>query len=62
MPIELSDGAEMVSAPEVFTADEAAAIFYTYYRTGDIPPGYALRPVEGYTYAGDWRDLRGVTA
>lgn len=62
VPIELPRGAEMVSAPEVFTADEAADIFFTYYQTGDIPPGYALRPVEGYTYAGGWRDLRGVSA
>lgn len=62
VPIELPRGAEMVSAAEVFTADEAADIFFTYYQTGDIPPGYALRPVEGYTYAGGWRDLRGVSA
>jgi hypothetical protein len=59
--IELPNGAEMVSAPEVFEAEEAAEIFYAYYKTGDIPPGYALRPVEGYTADG-WRDLREVTA
>lgn len=59
--IELPKGPEMVSAPEVFDADEAADIFFTYYKTGDIPPGYVLRPVEGYSADG-WRDLRGVSA
>ncbi len=57
--IELPRGAETVSRAEVFDADEAADIFYTYYKTGDIPSGYVLRPVEGYSADG-WRDLRGV--
>jgi hypothetical protein len=50
----------MVSAAEVFAADEAAELFISYYRTGDIPPGYVLRPVEGYTRDGGLIDLRGV--
>lgn len=58
--IPLPNGAQMVSAPEVFAADEAAELFISYYRTGDIPAGYALRPVEGYTADGGVVDLRGV--
>lgn len=60
--IELPHGAEMVSGPEVFEAEEAADIFVHYYRTGDIPQGYVLRPVEGYTADGDIIDLRGSGA
>ncbi|QZH65020.1 hypothetical protein [Mycolicibacterium farcinogenes] len=58
VPIELPKAAEMVSAPEVFEAEEAGDIVFTYYKTGDIPPGYVLRPVEGYTADGDIIDLR----
>ncbi len=47
VPIELPHGPEFVSAPEVFESEEAAEIFFAYYKTGDIPPGYVLRPVEG---------------
>lgn len=36
-------------AHEVFTADEAAVLFTSFYRTGRIPEGYVLRPVAGYT-------------
>jgi len=60
VPIELPRGAEYVSAPEVFEAAEAADIFISYYRTGDIPAGYVLRPVEGYTAGGNLIDLRGA--
>ena len=60
VPIELPNGAEYVSAPEVFEAEEAAEILIAYYRTGDIPPGYVLRPVEGYTVNGGNIDLRGA--
>ncbi|CPR69784.1 hypothetical protein [Mycobacteroides abscessus] len=60
VPIELPRGAEFVSAAEVFEADEAADIFMSYYKTGDIPSGYVLRPVEGYTADGDLIDLRAV--
>lgn len=60
VPIELPRGPEYVSAAEVFEAEEAANIFFTYYKTGDIPPGYVLRPVEGYTANGGLIDLRAV--
>ncbi|MBE5451270.1 hypothetical protein [Mycobacteroides abscessus] len=60
VPIELPRGPEFVSAAEVFEAEEAADIFISYYKTGDILPGYTLRPVEGYTANGDLIDLRGV--
>lgn len=58
VPIELPRAVEMVSRPEVFEAEEAADIFFTYYKTGDIPPGYVLRAVEGYTRDGDIVDLQ----
>ena len=48
VPIRMPRGTEMVSADEVFDADEAADLFLAYQQTGDLPPGYALRPVEGY--------------
>jgi hypothetical protein len=38
-----------VTTFEVFEAEEAADLFYTYYKTNDIPPEYTLRPLEGYT-------------
>ena len=60
VPIQLPKGTEYVSAPEVFEADEAAEILMAYYRTGDIPPDYVLRPVEGYTVGGELIDLREV--
>ena len=53
---------EFISAAEVFEAEEAGDIFFTYYKTGDIPPGYLLRAVEGYTAGGDLIDLRGGTS
>lgn len=58
--IALPRGPEVVSASEVFGADEAGEIFYSYYKTGDIPPGYVLRPVEGYTADHEIIDLRGA--
>lgn len=61
VPIELPCGPEFVSAAEVFEAEEAADIFISYYKTGEIPPSYVLRPVEGYTADGDLIDLCGVT-
>lgn len=60
--IDLPRGHEYVSAAEVFEAEEAGDIFFTYYQTGDLPPGYALRPVEGYTADGGLVDLRGTSA
>ncbi|WP_301121588.1 hypothetical protein [Mycolicibacterium fortuitum] len=62
VPIELPKGTEFISAAEVFEAEEAGDIFFTYYKTGDIPEGYALRAVEGYTANGDTIDLRGATS
>lgn len=44
---------ETISRHEVFTAAEAADIFMAYYRHDALPEGYTLRPVEGYTAAGD---------
>lgn len=58
--LELPLGPEMISAPEVFAAEEAAQIFMSYYKTGEIPDEYMLRPIEGYTADGDHIDLRGV--
>ncbi|MFQ6392040.1 hypothetical protein ACLMAJ_01155 [Nocardia sp. KC 131] len=41
----IPDGADFlrVHADEVFTAEDAAEVFATYFRTGDIPPGFQLR-------------------
>jgi len=60
--ISLPRGDEMVRATEVFDAEEAAQLFMSYHRSGDIPPGYELRPVEGYTADGGLIDLRDVAA
>lgn len=35
----------MVAANEVFSADEAAELFLSYYRTGWVPSSYTLRPL-----------------
>jgi hypothetical protein len=61
VPITLPQTTEMISQAEVFEAEEAAQLFMAYHRTGDIPPGYALRPVEGYTSDGRFVDLTGRT-
>jgi len=58
VPITLPFGPEMVSRSEVFTADEAAELFFTYYKTGGILAEYTLRPVEGFTKDGRNIDLR----
>jgi hypothetical protein len=55
--ITLPDTTEKISRPELFEAEEAAELFLSYYRTGDIPAGYVLRPVEGYTTDGQIVDL-----
>jgi hypothetical protein len=62
VPIKLPRGTQMVSRSEVFGADEAAELFIAYYKSGDIPPGYTLRPVEGYTADGRLIDLKTMTA
>lgn len=60
--ISLPKGPEFVSRPEVFDAEEAGKLFMSYHKTGDIPDGYALRPVEGYTAGGAIIDLRDTAA
>lgn len=60
VPLLLPHGTEMISAPEVFGAEEAAEIFMAYYATGQIPDGYVLRPIEGYAADGELIDLRGI--
>lgn len=55
--IPLPRGDQMISAPEVFDAEEAGQLFMAYHETGDIPAGYVLRPVEGYTADGRNIDL-----
>jgi hypothetical protein len=56
--IKLPQSTEMISRSEVFGADEAADLFLRYYKTGDIPVGYALRPAEAFTRDGGNIDLR----
>lgn len=58
VPIHLPDGTEMISTPEVFTADEATQLFMSYYKTGDIPEGYTLRPLEAFRDNNTSVDLR----
>ncbi|MCV7285368.1 hypothetical protein H7J87_08515 [Mycolicibacterium wolinskyi] len=50
--ITLPRGIERISRDEVFTADQAAGLFETFYRTDTIGEDYVLRPVEGYTADG----------
>lgn len=45
--IDLPWGPEFVSAPEMFEAEEAGDIFFTYYKTGELPPGYTSCPGRG---------------
>jgi hypothetical protein len=58
VPIVLPASTEMRSAAEIFDADEAAELFFSYYKTGDIPAGYTKRPEQGFTQDGDNIDLR----
>ncbi|MBS9532917.1 hypothetical protein KIH27_04855 [Mycobacterium sp. M1] len=58
VPIVLPRSTEMRSRQQLFDADEAAQLFYSYYKTGDIPPGYTLRPEQGFTKDGGNIDLR----
>jgi hypothetical protein len=60
--IKLPHSVQMISRPEVFTADEAAELFYSYYTTGDIPSEYTLRPIEGYRDDGVYLAIPGVEA
>jgi hypothetical protein len=58
VPIALPMSTEMRSRYEIFDADEAAQLFFSYYKTGDISPNYALRPEQGFTKDGGNVDLR----
>lgn len=58
--IVLPKSTEVISAPEVFDATEAARLFYDFYKTGAIPTEYTLRPVQAFTADGAVIDLRGV--
>ncbi len=59
IPIQLAHGVKMISRSQVFDADEAAELFFTYYKTGDIPDAYVLSPIEGYRADGTTVDLSG---
>lgn len=59
--IPLPNGNQMISRAEVFDAEEAGLLFVAYHKTGDIPSGYVLRPVEGYAANGEVIDLRAAT-
>lgn len=61
VPVKLPLSTYMISRPEVFNADEATELFWTYYQTGDIPAQYTLRPIDGYTADGSIFDLRDGT-
>lgn len=52
IPIDVAGGVKMVSRSEVFDADEATRLFWSYYTTGDIPGTYTLRPMQGYALDG----------
>ncbi|CPR69811.1 Uncharacterised protein [Mycobacteroides abscessus] len=57
VPIRVAGGVKMISRSQVFDADEAAELFFAYYKTGDIPPGYVLQPIEGYRADGSVADV-----
>ncbi len=59
--IRLPRTTERIAQHEVFTADEAAELFESFYRTDSIADGYLLRPVEGYLADGTRVDLRDTT-
>lgn len=56
--IELPGATQMISGSEVFEAEEAADIFFNYYKTGELPDGYVLRPIQGWKANGAAVDLR----
>jgi hypothetical protein len=57
VPIRVANGVKMIRRSEVFDADEAAELFFTYYKTGSIPDSYHLRPIAGYRADGTVVDL-----
>jgi hypothetical protein len=50
--IELPRSTQIVSGAEVFRAEEAADLFDHFYRSGDIPAQYTVRPIEGWAADG----------
>lgn len=50
--IELPRHSVRVGGHEVFTADQAAEVFMSFYRSGEIPDGHELRAVEGFASDG----------
>lgn len=61
VPIQLAHGKKLISRSQVFDADEAAHLFFAFYKTGDIPPGYELQPIEGYRADGSVVDLGAIS-
>lgn len=62
VPIQLAHGVKVISSSQVFGADEAAKLFFSYYEAGDIPSGYALQPIEGYRRDGTTMDFSNAAA
>ncbi|MBO0885171.1 MAG: hypothetical protein J2P17_33560 [Mycobacterium sp.] len=60
--VKLPVNTYMINQHEVFDADETAELFWAYYKTGEIPSSYTLRPIEGYTADGAIVDLRDNTS
>lgn len=56
VPIRVANGVKMISRSQVFDADETARLFFAFYKTGDIPAGYVLKPIEGYRADGSVLD------
>lgn len=56
--IETPHGSQMATALEIFDAVEAADVLYDYYTSGSISDHYAVRPIGGWTAAGEYFDLR----
>jgi hypothetical protein len=59
--VKLPLSSYLIRGYEVFGADEATDLFWTYFKTGDIPTHYSLRPIDGYTADGAIFDLRDGT-
>jgi hypothetical protein len=58
VPITMPAATQMVSRSEVFEAEEAADIFFHYFKTGELADGYVLRPIQGWTADNTSVDLR----
>lgn len=55
--IDLPSVEVTVAAHEVFDATGAAELFDAFFRTDDLPPGFVLRPLAGFTADGDRIDF-----